>query len=163
LPPLVNQEEISTECGKMFGRYPILLFCLLFVLVPVAGWAKMVSIAENEANLRSGPSEENEVMWVLGKGFPLQVIKSQGEWLKVRDFENDEGWVYAPLTGATPHMIVKSKLANIRSGPGENYKLTGQARYGVVFRILESTKHWIKVQHESGKTGWVARKLLWGW
>lgn len=157
------QKEISTEYRKMSGRYRILLFCLLFALVPVAGAAKMVSIAGNEVNLRSGPSEKNKVMWVLGTGFPLQVIKSQGKWFKVRDFENDEGWVYAPLTSSTPHMVVKSRLANIRSGPGEKYKVTGQARYGVVFRTLERTRYWVKVKHESGKTGWVARKLLWGW
>lgn len=147
----------------MSGTYRILLFCLLFVMIPVVSAAKMVSVAENEVNLRSGPAEENEVLWVLDKGFPLQVIKSQGQWLKVRDFENDVGWLYAPLASPTPHVIVKSKLANIRSGPGEKYKLTGQARHGVVFRTLERTKNWIKVQHESGKTGWVARRVLWGW
>lgn len=147
----------------MSGRYRILLFCLLFALMPVASAARMVSVAGAEVHLRSGPSDQNEVKWVLSKGFPLQVIKSQGEWLKVRDFENDEGWIYAPLTSSTPHMIVKSQLANIRSGPGTKYKLTGQARHGVVFRTLERTKNWVKVQHESGKTGWVARKLLWGW
>jgi SH3-like domain-containing protein len=147
----------------MFGKYRILLFSLLFVFIPVACAAKMVSIAKDEAHLRSGPSLKNEVKWVLGEGFPLQVIKSQGKWLKVKDFENDVGWVYAPLTTSTPHMIVKKKLVNIRSGPGEKYKVTGQARYGVVFRTLERTRSWVKVKHESGKTGWVASRLLWGW
>ncbi|MEW6289798.1 MAG: SH3 domain-containing protein [Thermodesulfobacteriota bacterium] len=147
----------------MPGRYRILLFCLFFVLMPVAGLAKMVSIAGNEVNLRSGPSERDEVMWVLGKGFPLQVIKSQGKWLKVSDFENDEGWVYAPLTCSTPHMIVQAKMVDIRSGPGESYKVIGQASYGVVFRTLAQTKGWIKVKHQNGKTGWVGRGMLWGW
>jgi SH3-like domain-containing protein len=157
------QIEISTECRKMFGRYRILLFSLLFVIIPVASAAKMVSIANDEVHFRSGPSMKNEVKWILGEGFPLQVIKSQGKWLKVKDFENDVGWVYASLTRSTPHMVVKKKLVNIRSGPGKKYKVTGQARYGVVFRTLERTKYWVKVKHESGKTGWVARKLLWGW
>jgi SH3-like domain-containing protein len=44
-------------------------------------------------HLRTGPSLKNEVKWILGEGFPLQVIKSQGKWLKIKDFENDVGWV----------------------------------------------------------------------
>ncbi|MBU4296626.1 MAG: SH3 domain-containing protein [Desulfobulbaceae bacterium] len=147
----------------MSGRCRILLLSLLFALIPVTGAAKMVSIAKDEVHLRSGPSLKNEIKWVLGRGFPLQVVKSRGQWLQVRDFENDVGWVYASLTRPTPHMIVKTKLVNIRSGPGKKYKITGQARYGVVFRTLERSKYWVKIKHESGTTGWVARRLLWGW
>ena len=147
----------------MSGRCRILLLVLLLLLIPFTSTAKMVSIARDEVHLRSGPSQKNKIKWILGRGFPLQVIKSRGKWFKVRDFENDVGWVYAPLTKSVPHMIVKKKLVNIRSGPGKKYKVTGQAQYGVVFRTLKRDKYWVKVRHESGKTGWVARKLLWGW
>jgi SH3-like domain-containing protein len=139
------------------------LFFLVFIVVPTAGQARMVSVAGQEVNLRTGPADSYDVKWILGRGFPLQVIKSQGKWLQVRDFENDEGWVYAPLTKAAPHMIVKGKVVNIRSGPGEKYRVIGQAHYGVVFRTLEKTKTWVKVRHESGKTGWISRRALWGW
>lgn len=148
----------------MSGRYCLLLVALLlFVLVPSVASAKMVSVAKNGVNLRTEPSEKAETMWMLGQGFPLEVIKSQGKWLKVRDFENDEGWVYASQTRSASHMIVNKKIVNIRSGPGEKYKVTSQAVYGVVFRTLEKKKNWVKVRHESGKTGWVDRSFLWGW
>lgn len=139
------------------------IFLLLSILMPAVCAAKMVSVAGAEVMFRSGPSDSNEVKWILTRGFPLQVIKSRGKWLNVRDFENDEGWVYAPLTNATPHMIVNAKVVNIRSGPGEKYRIIGQANYGVVFRTLEKTKTWVKVRHENGKTGWITRKGLWGW
>ncbi|MBU4261706.1 MAG: peptide-binding protein, partial [Proteobacteria bacterium] len=62
-----------------------MLLSLLFALIPVTGAAKMVSIAKDEVHLRSGPSLKNEIKWVLGRGFPLQVVKSRGQWLQVRD------------------------------------------------------------------------------
>jgi SH3-like domain-containing protein len=155
-----SEERESRQAGR---RIVAAVFLLLSVLAPAAGLAKMVSVAGEEVMFRSGPSDKDEVKWILTRGFPLQVIKTKGKWLKVRDFENDEGWVYAPLTKATPHTIVKAKVVNIRSGPGEKYRAIGQAHYGVVFRTLEKTKSWIKVKHESGKTGWVSRGGLWGW
>lgn len=140
-----------------------LILCFFHLFIPFLCLAKMVSIAGDEVNMRKGPSTKHEVKWVLGKGFPLQVIASQGKWLKVKDFENDVGWVYAPLTTGIPSVVVKSKIVNMRSGPGTNYRIIGKAAYGVVFKTVKRTKSWVKVRHASGKTGWVSRRLLWGW
>lgn len=146
----------------MSGKHIVLFLCLT-LLLPSVCRAKMVSVSGNEVNLRSGPSTNYRVKWVLGKGFPLQVVRSKGKWLKVRDFENDTGWIYSPLTSTVPHLVVKRKIVNIRSGPGTNYRIVGKAKYGVVFRTLKRVKGWVKIRHEDGMTGWIARRLLWGW
>lgn len=136
---------------------------LLLLCIPSLTWAQMVCINSDKVNIRSGPSTNSKVKWVLGKGFPLKVIASKGQWLKVKDFEDDVGWVYKPLTSRKPHMVVKKKLVNIRSGPGEKYKIVAQARYGVVFRTIKQVKGWAKIKHQDNISGWVARKLIWGW
>jgi SH3-like domain-containing protein len=143
--------------------FRFILLCLVFLLLYTNCWAKMVSINASEVNMRSGPSTRYKVTWVLGKGFPLQVISSKGKWLKVRDFENDAGWVYAPLTSRKGHMVVKKKIVNIRSGPGKKYRIVAKAKYGVVFQTLKQIKGWAKVKHQDGTIGWIYRKLLWGW
>ncbi|MCB2181906.1 MAG: SH3 domain-containing protein [Desulfobulbaceae bacterium] len=140
-----------------------ILLCLLVLLLPAVSLAKMVSISGDEVNLRISPTTNSKVKWVLGKGFPLQVIGHKGKWLKVRDFENDTGWVFASLTSSKAHMVVKKKIINIRSGPGTKYRIIAQAKYGVVFRTIKQVKGWAKVRHQNGTTGWVSRKLLWGW
>lgn len=91
------------------------------------------------------------------------VLSRKGKWFKVKDFENDRGWVYGPLTSRTPHLIVKKNKINIRNGPGKQYRIVGKAEYGTVFRTLKRGKGWVKVKHENGIVGWVYRKLLWGW
>jgi len=142
------------------------LAALLFFLAPLAGRAEMISINAAKVNMRSGPGADYPVSWQLGRGYPLVKIKTQGQWIKVQDFEGDSGWVYGSLTAKKPHMVVKEKLVNVRSGPGKGYKVICQAKYGVVFRTLKrqgGLAGWVKVRHGNGPTGWVKRSLLWGW
>ncbi|MCK5437660.1 MAG: SH3 domain-containing protein, partial [Desulfobulbaceae bacterium] len=125
--------------------------------------SRMVSIANEKVNLRSGPGKKYSVLWELGKGFPLRVVASKGNWLKVLDFEKDTGWIYKKLITDKRHLIVKKKRVNIRNKPGKNGNIIGKANYGVVFRTLETKSGWAKVKHENGLTGWIKRDLLWGW
>ena len=100
----------------------------------------------------------------MGKGYPLKVIGSKGNWLKVIDYENDTGWVFKKLVHRKAHLVVKKKIINIRKGPGTKYKIVRQAKKGVVFRTLKRKKGWVKVSHDESKvSGWVKRSLLWGW
>jgi SH3-like domain-containing protein len=132
---------------------------LLAGLMATAG-AQMVSIKGHTVNMRAAPA--GQVQWQLGRGYPLKVVERKGDWLHVVDFENDRGWVARRLTSRTPHTIVKSSSANVRSGPGTNYRVLRRAEYGDVFRILEKRKSWMRVQDDDARTGWIARRLLWG-
>lgn len=148
----------------------IWLLCVLSLLVlcqPAAA-IELVSIAGDDVNMRSGPGTKYKVMWELGKGFPLIVLKRSGQWIRVRDFEGTIGWVHRDVADKTPHMIVKvhrnsKKRINVRSGPGKKYRIMAKAYYGVVFKTLQQKNGWVKVQHGKGVTGWVKRSLLWGW
>jgi SH3-like domain-containing protein len=123
----------------------------------------MVSISRPEVNLRAGAGTQHEALWVVSRGYPLQVTARQGQWLKVKDFENDTAWVYRPLTASTPHHVVKVRTANVRSAPSTRSRIVGKAEYGQVLRTLEKRPDWVRVRHDSGLTGWVSRNLLWGW
>lgn len=124
---------------------------------------KMVSIPSDAVNLRAGPGTKHDATMKVGRHYPLEVLKRQGEWLKVRDFEGDEGWVLASLTSKKPTMIAKRPGANIRKGPGTEHPVVKQTQYGQVFLVAEKRGRWIKVTLPDGKTrGWVDRSLLWG-
>ena len=124
--------------------------------------AKMVSISKKKVNMRSGPGKKYDVIWEIEKDYPLMILKSRGKWLKVKDYENDEGWIYQPLTYKRPYLIVKNKKVNIRSGPGKGYKIIATAEKGEVFLKLKQKNSWVKVEQD-GFTGWIHRNLLWGW
>ncbi len=150
------------------SRFLLVLCILCLLLFSAAGAAaRMVAVANDNVNLRSGPGTKYRVTWKLGSGFPLKVLKKKGDWLRVQDFEGTVGWINAKVVNRTPHMIIKAnrrskKRINVRSGPGIGTPIVAKAYYGVVFRTLEKKKGWVKVRHEKGVTGWIKRDLLWG-
>ncbi|MBE0475382.1 SH3 domain-containing protein, partial [Rhodoferax sp.] len=105
---------------------------------------EMVSVAKAEINMRAGAGTQHEALWTLTLGYPLEVTGRQGEWLKVRDFENDTGWVYRPLVAKTPHMVVKSRVANVRHAPNTRSRILGKADHGEVLRTLEHRNDWVR-------------------
>ena len=123
----------------------------------------MVSVRGEKANLRAGPGTDTEVLWELRRGYPLQVLRRQGGWLQVRDFENDRGWIARSLTGDQPHHVVKSARAQLRRGPGTQHPVAAQVTYGELLRTLGRQGNWVQVEREDGLRGWVAGGLLWGW
>lgn len=152
---------------------PVALRCLMRLLPIIAALAmpslaleataqRMVSITSKEANLRSGPGTQHDVEWVVDRGFPLQVLSRRGDWLQVRDFENDRAWVHRSLTGAVPHFIVTAKAANVRSEPTTASRVVGKLAYGDVVKTLARKTGWVNIQR-AGMRGWVSKKLLWGW
>jgi SH3-like domain-containing protein len=143
--------------------YASLCSLLLLAAIPAANAAEMVSVARPEVNMRSGPGTNHEALWMLSQGYPLSVIGREGQWLKVRDFENDTGWVFRGVTGKTPYHIVKGQVVNIRKAPSTRAGIVGKTYYGELLRTLEKRASWVKIEHESGLVGWVSRKLLWGW
>lgn len=123
----------------------------------------MVSIKGSSVNMRASPSTQADVLWELEKGYPLKVLKRQGRWLQVQDFENDRGWVARSLTGNTPHHIVTAKVANLRKGPGLNHAVVGRAESMELLRTIDKKSSWVNVERATGETGWISKKLLWGW
>ncbi|VTU26218.1 SH3 domain-containing protein [Variovorax sp. RA8] len=148
-------------------RLPAFLLAFLTLLsfaLPLAAQAReMVSAVRDEVNLRSGPGSRYDTAWIVSRGYPLEIVGRRGAWLRVRDFENDRAWVLSSRTKRTPHHIVTASAANLRSTPSTRGRIVGKARYGDVLRTLQRRGEWVKVRLARGTTGWVARRLLWGW
>lgn len=142
----------------------ILSMVLFFLLIASTSFAQeeMVTIAKKKVNMRSGPGTNTTVLWELGMGYPLKVLQAKGDWLKVRDFENDVGWVHRSLIDKKHHVIVRKKRVNIRSGPGTGYAVVGRADYGVFFQILRSKQGWANITDNRKVRGWIKNDLLWG-
>ncbi|WP_334154533.1 SH3 domain-containing protein [Tepidimonas sp.] len=125
---------------------------------------ELVSVRSPVVNLRATPSTEGEVLWQLRRGYPLQVLQRQGDWIRVRDFEGDEGWVAARVTGEERHHVVRASTLNLRSGPGLEWQVVGTARYGDVLATVRRQGNWVQLRALDGSgTVWAASEHLWGW
>ncbi|RUM38765.1 MAG: peptide-binding protein [Desulfobulbus sp.] len=141
-------------------RVGVLVASLICGSTVAAMASEFVSVNKDGVNLRSGPETKYEVLFQLPQGYPLQVLSKKGKWLKVRDYENDKGWVYANLVSSTRYVIVKVKEGNVRSGPGVKFDKVGKVVRDVIMKKVEQKGDWIKVSHPQ-LTGWIHKKLIW--
>ena len=144
--------------GSTILKISTFIFLLLFAGSCFA--AEYASIKNDGVNIRSGPSTKDEVLWEVFKDYPVEILKRKGDWVQVRDFENDKGWVYASLLSSHKTMIVKVETANMRSGPGKENKVIASVKKGVVFTPIDQKGNWIKVKYKNDITGWMFNTLV---
>jgi SH3-like domain-containing protein len=147
--------------------FQIILGTTVSVFILSTATAEIASIQGDQTSLRQRPDKTSTVLWELNNGFPIEIIRKQGDWVNIKDFENDSGWVHKSRIDSKPHVIVKANRSeeqsiNVRSAPRTNSSIIGNAFYGVVFTVIEKKDGWVKVRHDTGLTGWVKSDLLWG-
>ena len=58
-------------------RILVFLFASLFVLVGEAS-AKRLAVSVDKANIRSGPGLNHDILWSVGKYYPLDTLRKSG-------------------------------------------------------------------------------------
>lgn len=125
--------------------------------------AEFVSVIKDGVNVRSGPDTAAEIKFEAPANYPLQVLERKGDWLKVSDFENEQGWISAKLV-ATPaaHVIVKKQgKGNIRAEASEKSPVVGTVAREVILKKQDQQGDWLKVSHPQLSSGWIHRALVW--
>ncbi len=124
--------------------------------------AEYKSVTTDNANVRTGPGTNYPASMELFKGYPLKVLKKQGEWYKISDFEKDSGWIHKSIVKKCDTVIVNAqRSSNMRSGASTKDSVVADVERGVVLTKLDEQGKWVKVKHSSGTTGWVYKPLLW--
>ncbi|MBI2070082.1 MAG: SH3 domain-containing protein [Elusimicrobia bacterium] len=135
---------------------------LAFLLICSHGNAEFMSLASNKANIRKGPGTEYPVIWQAWRFTPFEILELGNEWAKVKDFENDIGWIHQSLLSDVSTVIVMGKFANIRKGPGLKHAVLWIAYRGYPLKVLDREEDWLKVSDGKKIKGWIFRTLVWG-
>ncbi|MDD5209553.1 MAG: SH3 domain-containing protein [Elusimicrobiales bacterium] len=136
---------------------------LSLVLFPAQVMAEnILSVSPQRANIRSGPGAEYEVVWEAAKYYPLEVVDRDGNWLKISDYANDEGWIHRSLLSGVPTVVVTSQKANVRTGPGMEYEVSWVLDEEYSLKLLEAEGDWLKVSDGGEVSGWIHRTVAWG-
>lgn len=146
-----------------------ILFLLAFIL-PVQtfasgtpdGESQMRSVSSERANVRSGPGADHEVAWEAGRFYPLEVLGREGAWVRVSDYEKEEGWIHSSLLANAPAVVVVTKMANIREGAGMDYEVSWRAEKECSMKVLETDGNWYKVSDGEEALGWIHGSVVWG-
>lgn len=147
----------------MVRTLSLTLVWTLMLLGPV--FASMASIGKENVNVRSAPSLKAEVLFQIHFGYPVEVEKTEGAWVQIKDWDNRTGWVYQPLINKKVQTaLVIPERVNIRRGPGLKYGVVNQAESGEVYKIFEEKDGWVKIGYylENEVIGWVRNDMVWG-
>lgn len=137
------------------------LFLLCFTLPSTLYAEGRLSVQKPTVHVRSGPGTQYPILWDAELNYPVQVLEEKDKWVRFRDFEGYEGWIYRSLLAKTETVVVKRGKVNVRSGPGTNHDVAFLVEKGVPFKVLTRKDDWIKIQHADGDQGWIKRDLVW--
>ncbi len=113
------------------------------------------------ANMRSGPGTKHDVLWQVEQYHPVRIVEKKGEWVKIKDFENDVAWLHKSLLDKTTSVVTIKNKCNVRSKPSKGSTVLYTVERGIPFKVLDRKENWIKIEHADGDIGWIYKTLVW--
>ena len=124
---------------------------------------RYVSLKFDEVNARSGPSEENRVLWTYRTaGLPVQVVAETADWRRICDPDGGLAWVKKSQIDGTRRVISKapSEVA-LRERPEASAAVSAYFRPRSLAAVERCAKGWCRLRSGEAK-GWAQAAVLWG-
>jgi len=121
-----------------------------------------LSLKNNEVNLRQGPSFEYPIKFIYKKKFlPIEVLDKSETWVKIKDFENNSGWIHISQLSRRKSGINIKNNSIIYKKPTIYSKPIAKLEVGRLVLIKKCKMKWCKIT--SGNfNGWIYKNSLWG-
>lgn len=127
-----------------------------------AGAAEFRSTVE-PAVWYDAPSTKSKRLYVLGRGYPVEVLVTLEGWTKVRDAGGSIGWVESRTLGPKRMLVVTAKVAEVRSAPQETAPVAYRAAQNVLLEWIETVPGgWARVRHGEAGIGFVRAADVFG-
>ena len=141
----------------------IFIFCLIFSSFQnLMAEEYFLTLRNDKVNLRQGPSFEYPVKLFYKKKFlPVVVQDKFDNFRKIRDHENNTGWVHISQLSKKKAALIINDDQLIFSKPSIYSKPSAILKKGRLCRIHKCKDEWCKISVEKYK-GWVKRDILWG-
>ena len=121
-----------------------------------------LTLRYNKVNLRQGPSREYPVKIFYKKKFLPVLIQDQADnFRKIRDHENNTGWIHiSQLSKKKAAIVIDDKLIMFKN-PTIYSKPLAILKKGRLTKILKCKEYWCKAKSDKYK-GWLKKDSLWG-
>ena len=139
-----------------------LLIAAVFMLLPNLASAEFRSVNVLKAVVYDSPSAQSKKLYLLGQGYPVEVIVNLAEWVKVRDQQGGLSWIDAKQLSTKRTLLIVSPV-EIKQVSETNGAVLARVEKDVVLDLLEPAKNgWVKVKHRDGLIGFVQATAVWG-
>ena len=141
----------------------LILYSFYFFQIPAFSKDDyFLTLRYNEVNLRQGPSFKYPIKLTYKKKYlPIIIIDRSDTWRKIKDFENNSGWIHiSQLTKKRSAINIKKdsivyKKSTLYSKPMVRLEI------GRLVIIKKCQDKWCKIV-TGNISGWVLKKTLWG-
>jgi len=121
-----------------------------------------LSLKKSEVNLRQGPSFEYPIILIYKKKYlPVIILDKSGPWKKIRDFENNTGWIHTALLSKKKSAINIKNNSVLYKKPTIYSKPIAKLEMGRLVLIKKCKVKWCKIT-TGGFKGWIFESSLWG-
>ncbi|WP_137719846.1 SH3 domain-containing protein [Methylobacillus flagellatus] len=140
-----------------------LLASALLVASPWVAALEFRSVSVPKAVLYDAPSAQAHKLYVVGQGYPLEVLVNLGDWIKVRDQQGSLNWVEAKQLSEKRTVVIKVDEVELRQAADNQSPVQARLTRHLVLEVLEpNNSGWVKVRHRDGVTGFVPATAVWG-
>ena len=148
---------------KKINKYYLFFLLIFFSNVSFASEDEFfLSLKKNEVNLRQGPSMEYPIKLIYKKKYlPVIILDKSGPFRKIRDFENNTGWIHIALLTKKKSALNKKNNSILFKKPTIYSKPIAKLETGRLVLIKKCNQKWCKIS--SGEfIGWINKSFLWG-
>ena len=142
----------------------VLFFSILFFFSKSSANENVnfLSLKNNKVNLRQGPSFEYPIKLTYKKKYlPILILDKSETWRKIKDFENNSGWIHASQLSKKKSAICKKNNSVLYKKPTIYSKPIAKLEIGRLVLIKKCQTKWCKIT-SGGFKGWVFKSSLWG-
>ena len=140
----------------------ILIFFILFSFQNLFAEEYFLTLRNDKVNLRQGPSFEYPIkLFYKKKYLPVLVQEKFENFRKIRDHENNTGWIHVSQLSKKKAVIVIDDEAYIFSSNTIYSKPLAISKNGKLLLVKKCKKDWCKISSKNIK-GWIKKESLWG-
>ena len=150
--------------SKKFYIFLISFFLIIFNLENLLAFEskKFLSLKNNEANVRIGPSKKYPIKFTYKKKYlPLEVLDEFENWREIKDFENNSGWMHVSLLSKKKTAININDYSLLYKKPTIYSKPIAKLEIGRLVLVKKCKKKWCKIS-TGDFNGWIFKNFLWG-
>ena len=139
------------------------LAALAFPAAVQAAGIEYRSLSES-AVMYDAPSKQARQQFVIARQTPVEVVRRQAGWAKVREPGGMLAWLEASVLGQQRMVIVTAERARVLTAADEGAALVFEAERRVLLEPMQESAPagWLRVKHRDGQSGFVRISQVWG-
>ena len=145
--------------------YKIIIIIFSFILFETSSFSQdnyFLTLRYDKVNLRQGPSRDYPVKIFYKKKFlPVLVLDKYDNFRKIKDHENNSGWIHVSQLSKKKAAIVIDEDTILFKNPTIYSKPLAILKKGKLTKIKKCKDEWCKVTSNDYK-GWIKKNSLWG-